>query len=234
MAEFKIYKHNPPHLIMANAKYFITVSTFEGEPYLRLSSAKEKLYSSLQIEFTKHLWEIEDWVILDNHYHLMVNAPEDPTALPTIFKEVHRFTALWIKKKLRSLYNYMESINRVDGDLTGINIEDELTQLIQKDDLKRLKGKGGSTLINFRDELTRLIHSKKVFYNYWDTCITYENLYFTRLNYIWYNPVKHGYVDSPEQWKFGSYYYRFKGEEKELKELLKKYPFHDIKIRDDF
>ena len=70
-------------------------------------------------------------------------------------------------------FDTLESINSVDGELTWLNL---------------------------KNELTRLIQSKKVFYNYWDTCITYENSYFTRLNYIWYNPVKHGYVDSPEKW----------------------------------
>ena len=193
MAEFKTYKHNPPHLFKSNAKYFITASTFEGEPFLRLSTAKEILYSSLQIEFTKYHWEIEDWVILDNHYHLMVNAPEDSTTLLTIFKEAHRFTALWIKKNLNILLNNLES-NNFDIDTLESNI-------LEFDTLESINSVDGElTWLNLKNELTRLIQSKKVFYNYWDTCITYENSYFTRLNYIWYNPVKHGYVDSPEKW----------------------------------
>lgn len=173
MTEFKTYKHNPPHLFMGNTKYFITASTYEREPFLRLSSAKEKLYSSLQIEFTKYHWEIEDWVILDNHYHLMVNAPEDPTTLPNIFREAHRFSALWIKKNLNILLNNLESIN-LDVDILGKDIlesdplsinrvDGEHTLLINKDDLKRLNRKKGFSLLNFRDELTRLIHSKKFF-----------------------------------------------------------------------
>ncbi|MCH7732871.1 MAG: transposase [Candidatus Marinimicrobia bacterium] len=199
--EYKTYQHNPPHLFIPNAKYFITASTYKGKPYLRSSSAKERLYLSLQKEFTRHHWEIEDWVILDNHYHLMVNAPENPKTLPDIFKEVHRFTALWIKKNV-----FLESINRVDGAST------RLTQ-------------------SKRDVESK---AKKIFYNYRDTCITFEKSYFTRLNYIWYNPVKHGYVDSPEKWKFGSYYYRFIEEAEEMKQLMKKYPFDKVKIKDDF
>ena len=179
MNEYKSYGHNPPHLFIPNAKYFITVSTYNKKPFLKSSVAKEKLYDSLQIEFYKHKRIIEDWVILDNHYHLMVNAPSSPCTLPEIFKEAHRFTALWIKKNLN-------------------------------------------------------IDSIKIFHNYWDTCITYEKSYFGRLNYLWYNPVKHGYVDSPEKGKFGSYYYRFIEDEIKMKNLLIKYPFDKIKIYDDF
>ena len=75
---------------------------------------------------------------------------------------------------------------------------------------------------------------EKYFHNYWDTCITFEKSYFTRLNYIWFNPVKHGYVDSPEKWKFGSYYYRYREEMKEMKRQIEKYPFDKVKIDDDF
>ncbi|MBC8255810.1 MAG: transposase [Candidatus Marinimicrobia bacterium] len=194
--EYKTYKHNPPHLFVENSKYFITASTYMRKPFLKYSAAKEKLYSSLFFEFSKYNWKIEDWVILDNHYHLMVNVADNPLILPRIIREAHRFTALWIKK-----YINMEFTNRVDGDV----------------------------------ELTRLIHStKKIFYNYWDTCITYDNSYFTRINYIWYNPVKHGYVDSPEEWKFGSYYSRYKEEAEEMKLLTKNYPFEKVKIKDEF
>ena len=34
----------------------------------------------------------------------------------------------------------------------------------------------------------------QIFYNYWNTCINFEKSYFTRINYFWNNPVKHGYV----------------------------------------
>ena len=193
MPEYKSYQHNPPHLFIAKAKYFITASTYKRKTYLRSSAAKERLIWSLSKEFSDHNWSIEDWVILDNHYHLMVNAPKDSGTLPDIMRESHRFTALWIKKN-------MESINHVDGALTRSK--------------QTIKG--------------------KIFYNYFDTCITYEKSYFARLNYIWYNPVKHGYVESPEKYVFGSYYYRYQEESETMKRQIKKYPFGNLKINDDF
>jgi len=42
--------------------------------------------------------------------------------------------------------------------------------------------------------------------------------------------VKHGLVEKPEDWKFGSYHYRFKKQSKYLKGM--KYPFDRVKIFD--
>ena len=76
--------------------------------------------------------------------------------------------------------------------------------------------------------------AKKIWHNYWDSCITYENSYFTRLNYIWFNPVKHSYVEKAEEWEFGSYTERIKHEREYLKTVEKNYPFDRVKVIDDF
>jgi putative transposase len=56
---------------------------------------------------------------------------------------------------------------------------------------------------------------RKVWYSYWDTCLRGEYDFLARLNYIHYNPVKHGYVERPEDWAFSSYrsYLQTGGEE---------------------
>ena len=48
---------------------------------------------------------------------------------------------------------------------------------------------------------------RKVFQNYWDRCIRNEKDFFTHLNYIHYNPVKHSLVDKMEDYEFSSYRY---------------------------
>ncbi|HEX37516.1 MAG TPA: hypothetical protein ENG70_01455 [Candidatus Cloacimonetes bacterium] len=177
---YKTYQHNPPHLFIPNAKYFVTSSTLGKYPYLKSEEAKWAALHYLIKSLDYFNWELEDWVILDNHIHIMINAPEDSTTLSQLFNNFHRFTANWLSKH----------------------------------HIKKLK--------------------EKYFHNYWDTCITYERSYFTRLHYIWYNPVKHNYVDSPEKWKFGSYYFRYNEEMKEMEEIIKTYPIDKLKIDDDF
>ncbi|MBN1516954.1 transposase [Candidatus Sumerlaeota bacterium] len=39
---------------------------------------------------------------------------------------------------------------------------------------------------------------RRVWFQYYDTCLTYENSYYVRLNYVHNNPVKHGIVGNAE------------------------------------
>ena len=178
---YKTYHHVPPHLYRPRTKYFITASTYNSERILS-DKAKDRLLSSMVKGCSDYGWVLEDWVILDNHYHIMLEAPENASNLPNLIRDVHRFTALWIKRNIPSS--------------------------------------------------RRLPH---VFQNYWDTCITYETSYFARLNYIYHNPVKHGYVNQAEEYIHGSYRLRIceKGEKEELMAMKQKYPFDGINVKDE-
>ncbi|MBE2201568.1 MAG: transposase [Anaerolinea sp.] len=76
---------------------------------------------------------------------------------------------------------------------------------------------------------------RKVWYNYWDTCIRDERGFWTRFNYIHTNPIKHGYVKNLNDWPYSSYHYylRIKGEEW-LTDLLRTYPVLNYLEGDDF
>ncbi|MBN2829473.1 MAG: transposase [Candidatus Cloacimonetes bacterium] len=177
---YKEYKHNPPHLFVPDAKYFITVSTLGRHRYLKSDSTKDATLAYL-IQSIQHFnWNLADWVILDNHLHFMATAPENVKTLSDLMHNLTRFTANWLSS---------HNIPRIES---------------------------------------------KYFHNYWDTCITYEKSYFCRLNYIWNNPVKHGYVESPEKWIYGSYIYRFRAEDIESQEIMLNYPIDRVHIDDDF
>jgi len=45
---------------------------------------------------------------------------------------------------------------------------------------------------------------RTVMYQYWDTCLSFENSYFARLNYVMNNPVKHGLVSDARQYPWCS------------------------------
>ena len=59
--------------------------------------------------------------------------------------------------------------------------------------MKRFNGRTSYEL-NSLDKM----RGRSVWYSYWDTCIRGERDFWTRFNYIHYNPVKHGYVQRPE------------------------------------
>ncbi len=118
-------------------------------------------------------------------------------------------------------YN-MECIDRVNVDLECIEHLPNIT--------KRRQGIDTRTITD--GSLQK--RQNKRFHNYWDTCITYKKSYYARLHYIWFNPVKHGYVDDPFKWKFGSYFYRFSDEKNEIRKIIDEYPCDKVKVYDDF
>jgi len=180
MEEYKSYTHTPPHLFRAGAKYFITASSYEKKRILD-DAAKEKLFFSLLKSCVNYGWKLEDWVILDNHYHIMANAPEQALNLSKFVAEYHKFTALFIMKH-----------NSAPVTLS------------------------------------------KVFNNYWDTCITYPNSYYARLNYLYNNPVKHGYVQNAQDYKWGSFYIRYYRDKEYMEKLLNDFPYDIVKVIDDY
>lgn len=49
------------------------------------------------------------------------------------------------------------------------------------------------------------LKGRQVWWNYWDTCIRSEHDYYNRLRYLFWNPVKHGLVEKPEDYRFSNY-----------------------------
>lgn len=87
--------------------------------------------------------------------------------------------------------------------------------------LKRLHN-GTSFEWNREDGLTG---SRRVWYRFSDRYIRNDQQYYQSLNYIHYNPCKHGYVQDPYEWKWSSldWYYGTQGREW-LCDRWKEYP----------
>ena len=75
---------------------------------------------------------------------------------------------------------------------------------------------------------------RQIWHNFWDTCIRSESDYWTRFNYVNYNPVKHGYVKRLEDWRWssGRYYLEHRGEAW-LMDALERYPVIDVSDPND-
>jgi putative transposase len=43
---------------------------------------------------------------------------------------------------------------------------------------------------------------RRVWYQYWDRCVRNEKEFVANLNYIYWNPVKHRYINEPNKWPF--------------------------------
>lgn len=73
-----------------------------------------------------------------------------------------------------------------------------------------------------------------MWWNYWDTCITSERSYYTRLNYIHFNPVKHGIVTQTEDYPFSSHTGYLRAQPEAIRRIIANYPFDRVKVKDDF
>ena len=75
---------------------------------------------------------------------------------------------------------------------------------------------------------------RKVWFNYWDSCLTYEKSYLARLHYVHINPVKHGLAKKAEDYPFCSYKWFVEHGDEEFKERVFAQPINRLGIFDDF
>ncbi len=152
----KVYKpgHNtPPHMFMADWFYMVTGSVYKQQPLIRSKDRKTEWINSLHAASELYHWKIIAYVVMDNHYHVILKSPQDnPNDLPKFVASYNKFTARkW-------------------------NVQDNLA-------------------------------GRKVWWNYWDTCIRSHDDYLNRLRYVFWNPVKHGLVKEPTEYPYSNYEY---------------------------
>ncbi len=177
--EFRVYKHNPPHLFVADATYMITAATYEKRKFFKTEDSMELLLTTMFYYFKKYEWFVKAYIVLPNHYHILAVASNKDVSLPNIIKNIHKYTA--------------RRINEFDK-----------------------------------------VSKRKIWWNYWDSCITYESSYFARLNYIHFNAVKHGNVNDPMKWKFSSYNQFYDLDSKAAERIEENYHFEGVNVKDDF
>ncbi|HEY5729244.1 MAG TPA: transposase [Anaerolineales bacterium] len=75
---------------------------------------------------------------------------------------------------------------------------------------------------------------RRIWYNYWDTCLQTETSYYMRMNYVLLNPMKHGLVENPDDYPFSSYRYFVENTELEFRTMVLSQPIDDLQIEDEF
>jgi putative transposase len=99
--EYRVYKHNPPHLFRPNAIYMVTARTLRRRRLME-SFERRRFFIGTLFERAKTLgWRLEAWAVLPSHYHVIARAPEAASTLAELVRGVHSITA--------------KSFNREDG-----------------------------------------------------------------------------------------------------------------------
>jgi len=97
-------------------------------------------------------------------------------------------------------------------------------------DLSYLMGNVHRKTAKFIREQTEF-SGKTVWWNYWDYCPRDEADYFQHLNYMLYNPIKHGYVEDLKDYNWSSFHVLFDefGHDY-LSERFRRYGYKDLRI----
>ena len=76
--------HRPHHIDQQELPYFITGKTYFGLPYFKTSEAKKTLLQAIELAAKNYNLDIDAWVILGDHYHLLFRPPGSgmPEKLP--------------------------------------------------------------------------------------------------------------------------------------------------------
>ncbi|MDI6736459.1 MAG: hypothetical protein QME42_09780 [bacterium] len=75
---------------------------------------------------------------------------------------------------------------------------------------------------------------RKVWFQYWETRITYDKSYFTRLNYVHNNPVQHGLVLYADQYEWCSAKWFKLYADKSFFRTVSSFKFDKVNVKDDF
>ena len=141
-------RHTPAHLFLDDTPYFITGAIYQRRPLLASSELKAHLVDVLRESFARFGWALHDWVVLDDHYHLLGLSGEG-ARLTALMRHIHATSARRIHQP------------------TGCELP--------------------------------------VWWNYWDFCPRDEVDYRTRQNYLFNNPIKHGYVTDLKDYPYSSF-----------------------------
>ena len=115
----KIVRHPscPAHLFYDDTAYFITASTWNHQKLLS-DAGKSYLVDLMHDTYLQFGWRLDEWVVLDNHYHLLCHSQHGKD-LPKIIAKIHSLSARMVKDEHPELedrvwYNYWDYCPRDD------------------------------------------------------------------------------------------------------------------------
>lgn len=90
-------EYHPPHLYRDQTIYFITCRTVDKENFFATDAKKDILYSCLKTGLRRFKIAIYAFVILNNHYHLLIKAPK-ADILPMFVKHLNGKSSFELNK----------------------------------------------------------------------------------------------------------------------------------------
>ena len=194
--------HEPPHFHDAEGWFLITAATYEHKRYFQTEEDQAWLLGELLKELQVVKIAIGGWVVLPNHYHLLV--ARHRTALRYFQTEEDQ---AWLLGEL----------------LKELQVVKCQPLSVISQPLRRVHARTARTLNRWEG-----VSGRKVWHLFSDRQIRSERHYYTTLNYIHYNPTKHSCVQRPIDWACSSLHWYQKHFSIEwLRDLWTTYPVRD-------
>ena len=166
--------HSPPHPFTDAGSYLISAANHEHVAVMHSPERRSDFQAQLMVELQASGAEVQAWVILPNHYHVLLN-----------ISRLERISAA----------------------------------------LQHLHGKT-SREWNLAEGLTG---ERRVWFKYVDHAIRSDRHWYCALNYVHFNPVKHGLVADPYAWPWSSLSKYLEDYDREwLRQTWQSYPPRDF------
>ena len=114
-------RHRPPHEVTAGTALFITAATVRRIPYLGSASRRDGFLALLQSECERFEMDLIAWVVLKEHYHLVM-VPGHPEVFEPWITSIHSNSARPLNEEegtpgRQVWYQYWDTTLWTEGDL---------------------------------------------------------------------------------------------------------------------
>ncbi len=112
--------HHPPHVYLDDTWYFVSSSTYQRHRLLEPLGHKELVREQLRALVAEFHLNLAAWVILDNHYHILVKS-RDGREIVRFFQRLHGRTAFELNGRdgtrgRQVWHNFWDVCIRTDAD----------------------------------------------------------------------------------------------------------------------
>jgi len=223
-------KHRPLH-IYSRRFLFLTGRTLNRIEYFKSDESKILFVKVLKECLDRFQIKVYAWVLLNNHYHLLVALPEDiqskfasrhfDTPDKTLPAEENWSSELSSREIRAGLSANQSDFTRVQSDTPDTTYKYFLTEFARK------LHKDTARWLNNKDNTP----ARQVWFQYWDYYLRNEADFWKHFNYLVQNPLKHKLVKSLSecfnyQFSTNPHYLKLWGEDG-FYEGFEKYPVRD-------
>ena len=148
--------------------------------------------------------------------HLLMSTEAREVLCETLFAQAERHG--WALEAWSVLTNHYHFIGRSPEDASTLKLLMRSLHSISARRLNLSDGKPG----------------RRVWQNYWDTCIDHKWSYLARLRYVHENPAWHGLVAKAEDYPFCSFRWFVESTPSALREQVLSAPIDRLEVKDDY